>query len=134
MLPELRVGNVHGAGNVAGGELVRSSDIEDQDPRIVLEPIGEGPRVDRLDPGDGPILRPPGRHPAGENAPDPQADRGEQVGRLELIAVGGANDDQVSVGLDRLGDLRREAGVARGGADRAGDVRVVELLVGSRVN
>ena len=84
--------------------------------------------------GTGRLLGAPGGHAAAEEAAHPQADRGEQLGRLQLVAVGGGDDDQLGVVGDDLGDLGREAGVVGGGADRAGDVGLVELLVGARVD
>ena len=63
-----------------------------------------------------------------------QSDRGEKVGRLELVAIGGGDDDQLDLGRDHPGDLGGEAGVVGGGADRAGDVSLVELVVGAGVD
>ena len=80
------------------------------------------------------VLGPPGGHAAAEEAAHAQADRGEQLGRLELVAVGGGDDEQLGVDRHHLGDLGGEAGVVGGGADRAGDVGLVELLVGARVD
>ncbi len=74
------------------------------------------------------------RHAAAEEAAHPQPHRGQQLGSRQLVAVGGGDDDQLAVGRNDLGDLGGEAGVVGGGADRAGDVRLVELLVGARVH
>ena len=49
----------------------------------------------------------------------------------QLVAVGGGDDDELGVRGDDPRDLGREAGVVGGGADRAGDVGLVELLVGA---
>jgi hypothetical protein len=63
-----------------------------------------------------------------------QPDGGEQLGRLQLVAVGSGDDHDLALGWDDLGDLGGKAGVVGRGADRAGDVRLVELLVGARVD
>ena len=99
-----------------------------------LEQLGQAVGPDRLDPRHRALLRPPGAHPAAEEAAHPQPDRGEQLRGLELVAVGGGDDDDLAVGRNDLGDLGGEAGVVAGGADRAGDVGLVELLVGARVD
>ena len=80
-------------------------------------------------PSERQAVIPPSRKPL-----TAQADRAEQLRRLELVAVGGGDDDQLDVGRDHLGDLGREAGVVGGGRDRAGDVGLVELLVGAGVD
>ena len=74
------------------------ADVEDDGEAVAgLEPLGQRVRVDQLEPLHGPLLRAPGRHPAGEEAADTQPDRGEQLGGLELVAVGGRDDDQLDV-------------------------------------
>ena len=90
--------------------------------------------VDQLDPPHRPAVHPPGGHAALEEAADAHADGGEQLGRVALVAVGGGDDDHVDPGRGDPRDLGREAGVVGGGAERAGDVGLVELLVGAAVD
>ena len=47
-----------------------------------VEPPRQLVGVDRLDPLHRALLRPPGGHPAAEEAAHPQPDRGEQLGGL----------------------------------------------------
>ena len=54
--------------------------------------------ADRLDPLHRAFLRPPGAHAAAEEAAHPQPDRGEQLGGLQLVAVGGRDDDDLGLG------------------------------------
>ena len=99
-----------------------------------LDPRRQLVGVDQLDLAHRPLLRAPGGHPALEEAADPQADRGQQLGGVALVAVGGGDDDDLGpVGGDPR-DLGREAGVVGGGAEGAGDVGLVELLVGAAVD
>ena len=112
----------------------RVADVEHDELLVVVEPGGELVWVDLLEPADPPALRAPGGHPADEESAHRQPDRGEQVGGRELIAVGGGDDDQLDVGRHDLGDLGREARVIGRGADRPGDVGLVELVVGARVD
>ncbi len=90
--------------------------------------------IDQLDSLHRPFLRAPGGHAALEKAPNAKADRCQELGRLELIAVGGGNDDQLDVLRHDPGHLGGEARVVGRGADRPGDVGLVELLVGPRVH
>ena len=63
-----------------------------------------------------------------------EADGGEQLGGLELVAVRGRHHDQVDVGIGDPRDLGGESRVVRRGADGARYVRLVELLVGAGVD
>ena len=90
--------------------------------------------VDQLDALDRPALLAPGGHPALEEAAHPHPDRGQQLGRVALVAVGGGDDDHVGALRGDPRDLGREAGVVGGGAEGAGDVGLVELLVGAAVD
>ncbi len=53
---------------------------------------------------------------------------------MALVAVGGGDDDQLGVAGGDPRDLGREAGVIGGGTERAGDVGLVELLIGAAVD
>src|ERR1700755_334312 len=63
-----------------------------------------------------------------------QPARGARFARLALVDVVGGDDDQLGGGRRDPRDLGGEAGVVGGGAERAGDVGLVELLVGAAVD
>ena len=90
---EVAVGDVGRAGDVLGGELGGVADVEDQ---RGLGPVDAGRqlrRVDQLDPLHGPAVGAPGGHPAFEEAEHRQPDRGQQLGGVALVAVGGGDDE-----------------------------------------
>ena len=103
-------------------------------PLVAVDPARQLVGVDQLDPVHRPLLRAPGGHPALEEAAHRQPDRGQQLGGVALVAVGGGDDDDVGARRGDPRDLGREAGVVGGGAERAGDVGLVELLVGAAVD
>ena len=53
---------------------------------------------------------------------------------LERVLVVAADEHDRLVGLGEPGELGAEAGAPRGDADRAGDVRLVELQLGADVD
>ena len=133
-LDQVGVGHVDRAGNVALGELVAVPDVEHHDRWIAGEPLGKGVGIDQLDPLHRTLLSAPGGHAALEEAANAKADGRQQLGRLELVAVRGGDDDQLHVLADDPGHLGGKAGVVGRGADRPGDVGLVELLVRPRVD
>ncbi len=117
-----------------GLELVAVADVEHERRVLALEASRQALGVDHLEALHRALLRAPGGHSAVEEAAHAEPDRGEQLRRLELVAVGGGDDDQLGAAGDDPAHLGAETGVIGGGADRAGDVRLVELLVGARVD
>ena len=53
--------------------------------------------VDQLEAVHGSLLRAPRCHPARKEPPDDEPYRREELGGLELVAVGGGDDDQLDV-------------------------------------
>ena len=94
--------------------------------------LGHGHPLDAV---DGELVLAPGGHAAREVAGEvAQPDGAGEHRGLERVLVVAADEHDRLVGLGQPGELGAEARAARGDADGAGDVRLVELELGAHVD
>ena len=84
---------------------------------------------------DRELLLAPAGHAAGQVSGDVgDADRGRELDRPARVLVVAAHEHERLLGPREPRQPRAEAGAQRGDADRAGDVRLVELQLGAHVH
>ena len=129
------VGRVDGAGDVALLPFAELAHVEHLQRRALLPALVQLGHRHARDARDRQLVLAPARHPAGEVARDVgDADRGRQPDRAAGVVVVAADDDHGLVVVGQPRQPRAEAGAQHGDADRAGDVRVVELQLGADVD
>ena len=130
------VGLVDGAGDVAGVPLAVARGRRGPAGGGLVGPalvqLGDGHPLDAL---DVELVLAPGGHAAGEVAGDvAQADGGGERRGLDGVLVVAADEHDGLLGLGQPRELGAEPRAARGDAQRAGDVRLVELQLGAHVD
>ena len=129
------VRGVNRAGQVTRVPLPALSDVEDLQVGVRLGARRQVLRGHPLDAGHLAALLAPARHAAVQEPrelADPDG-RAEPGGAASVLVVA-ADEHDLLLAVGDPGELRAEAGVELGDADRPGDVRVVELLVGADVD